>query len=321
MDTVQALLESSASLVRVPTASDAVYKNECVYSFHTPFHEGGLWVSLSSWIGTAPVWAGTSDALFLRIVQERRLKETNDESMGTVPTEDPSSTSTSTSSTDSATATNAPMKVAIGVPGGFPLDRYETISTYSILVVDNSTKDPSTGAPVIVAEVPYTSEDRHTFPVLVAQAVEAILHHAGTTLQQDVQAWALDQDDIPVSKYAADLPFIDNGVTISPDPTAWQCQKYGATDQGVWLNLSDGFMGGGRKHWDGSGGTNGAVEHYQETNQQYPLVVKLGTIHVDTNTKTVQADCYSYAPDEDGPVKIPNLGELLQKRGIDVAAM
>ena len=71
-------------------------------------------------------------------------------------------------------------------------------------------------------------------------------------------------------------------------------------------------MGGGRKNWDGSGGSNGALDHFNETNQQYPLVVKLGTITSDIST----ADCYSYAPDEDGPVLVPNLADLLEKRGI-----
>lgn len=67
----------------------------------------------------------------------------------------------------------------------------------------------------------------------------------------------------------------------------------------------------------GSGGTNSAIDHYHATGQQYPLVVKLGTITSDIQT----ADCYSYAPDEDGPVKIPNLIELLNKRGIKVTSM
>lgn len=41
------------------------------------------------------------------------------------------------------------------------------------------------------------------------------------------------------------------------------------------------------------------------------------TITEDVST----ADCYSYAKDEDGPVKIPNLKELLEKRGIMVAGL
>ena len=49
------------------------------------------------------------------------------------------------------------------------------------------------------------------------------------------------------------------------------------------------------------------------------MVVKLGTITAEGST--VHADCYSYAKDEDGPVKIPNLKELLAKRGIQVAGL
>lgn len=95
-----------------------------------------------------------------------------------------------------------------------------------------------------------------------------------------------------------------------------QCQKSGDKEN-IWLNLSDGFIGGGRKNWDGSGGSNGAVEHFEETGEKFPLVVKLGTITENIET----ADCYSYAKDEDGPVKIPNLAQLLEKRGIKVCGM
>ena len=47
------------------------------------------------------------------------------------------------------------------------------------------------------------------------------------------------------------------------------------------------------------------------------IVVKFGTITEDYTT----ADCYSYARDEDCPVLIPNLRELLENRGIRIAGM
>ena len=62
------------------------------------------------------------------------------------------------------------------------------------------------------------------------------------------------------------------------------------------------------------------MDHFKETGEKYPLVVKLGTITADSSGK-VTADCYSYAKDEDGPVLIPNLKELLAKRGIQVAGL
>jgi len=120
-------------------------------------------------------------------------------------------------------------------------------------------------------------------------------------------------ESVPVSKYAASLPFVNPDKKISPSPTSWACEISGATEN-LWLNLSDGFVGGGRKNWDGSGGSNGALDHYAETGKAYPLAVKLGTITGDPRT----ADCYSYAGDEDGPVKVPNLKELLARRGIKV---
>lgn len=84
------------------------------------------------------------------------------------------------------------------------------------------------------------------------------------------------------------------------------------------LNLSDGFIGGGRKFFDGSGGSNGALDHFnaeKEKGNFYPLVVKLGTI-------TAQgADVFSYAPDEDDLVKDPLLAQHLQHWGIDSMRM
>ena len=69
---------------------------------------------------------------------------------------------------------------------------------------------------------------------------------------------------------------MDNGVKIKPQ--GWQCSRCDKTDN-LWLNLTDGAILCGRKFWDGSGGNNHAVDHYNETN--HPLAVKLGTITPD----------------------------------------
>ena len=198
-------------------------------------------------------------------------------------------------------------KLAVGISGGYE-DKFETLHRYSVVVMDATNG--------IEAELPYDDTTKHTFPADVTNSIESIIHHAGLAVKQDLSAWELN-DEIPISKYAAGLPFVDNGVIIPSDPSEWTCQKTGKTSEHLWLNLSDGYIGGGRKHWDGSGGTNGALDHYIETGERYPLVVKLGTITEDIDT----ADCYSYAKDEDGPVKIPNLKELLEKRGIKIAGL
>jgi len=152
--------------------------------------------------------------------------------------------------------------------------------------------------------------------MLVSNVCDAIIAHQGARSMDSCANWEDDQD-LKDSKYAKDLVQVAPEKKISPHPKDWVCEKSGDT-QNLWLNLSDGFIGGGRKFWDGSGGSNGAVEHFNDEHSKgnfYPLAVKLGTI-------TPQgADVYSYAPDEDRMVKDPYLAQHLQHWGIDVMRM
>jgi ubiquitin carboxyl-terminal hydrolase 5/13 len=300
-------IEALASRCRVATPSQPVLHSECAYTFYTPYSsDEGIVVNLNTFMGTIPKLAFANTAtsssssssqnrdIFLRIVKNRMEKQMV-ENEGT-PEE------------------SKPTKLAIGVEGGFGTDddKYETITKHSIVVLENPSK--------VIVEVPFDVNDddgKANFPKEVVDSVSSVIHHVGLAVQQDLTAWE-DDEEVPVSKYCLDLPFIDNGVTISPHPKTWKCEKHGTTEN-LWLNLSDGFIGGGRKHWDGSGGSNGALDHFIETGEKYPLVVKLGTITAEGST--VHADCYSYAKDEDGPVKIPNLTEILAKRGIQVAGL
>jgi len=233
------------------------------------------------------------DALYVRIVKRKELKVNSAEFKGEEKDEEEKVT-----------------KLGVGVDGGFQSEeeKYVTLSEYSIVAMSPKGE--------ILVDLPYNDETKKDFPMQVSSSADAIVSHTGLVMQQDVKEWELDEEPKPVSKYCEQLEFVDNGVVINPDPSSWKCEKSGDTEN-LWLNLSDGFIGGGRKFWDGSGGSNGALDHFHETGDKYPLVVKLGTITADVNT----ADCYSYAKDEDGPVKIPNLADLLDKRGILVAAM
>eukprot|EP01045_Picozoa_sp_COSAG04_P006486 COSAG04_NODE_319_length_16893_cov_23.060141_15_plen_667_part_00 len=139
-------------------------------------------------------------------------------------------------------------------------------------------------------------------------------------------AWAGD-DNEGLAKDYPDLPLVENGKTISPERADWKCDATGdvlgdktgrGTSQSLWVNLSDGFIGGGRKNPDGSGGNNTAIDHYEQLKAQgrhYPLVVKLGTISPEG------ADIYSY--DEDTSVTMPEerLAQLLARLGIDMMSM
>lgn len=300
---------------RVARTHDTVYNDECVYSFHSPYtSEKGILVNLATFLATCEDYIqynvnsihdndGEVYSAFVRIVKQKVINKKEDKEEG--------------EKEDNKEKAVAITKLGVGIDGGFPsaADQEVVLSKYSIVLWHNYEGK-------IDLEIPFCEEtSSHLFPEYITSSVQSIVQHVGTQLQQDVQAWELEEEPKPVSKFCYTLPFVDNGVTVSPYPKDWRCQMYphdsDNTNNNLWLNLSDGFIGGGRKHWDGSGGTNGALEHYMETNKQYPLVVKLGTITSDPTT----ADCYSYDPDEDGPVLIPNLAELLAKRGILVSSL
>ena len=293
-------IETLAHRCRVATPSDTVLHSECAFTFHNPFsRDEGILVNMNTFIGTVPelVFAANPSQdsdIFLRIVKTRVEKK------------------------DEKKEDNQPTKIGIGVEGGFSTenDKYETITKNSIVVMKNNTSMTES----VLVEVPFDVNDdsaNEKLPETVVKSAKSIIHHVGLAIQQDLTAWE-DDEEIPVSKYFEDLPFVDNGVKISPDSKSWKCEKTGAAEN-LWLNLSDGFIGGGRKNWDGSGGSNGALDHFEETGEKYPLVVKLGTITAEGSV--VHADCYSYAKDENGPVKIPNLGELLKARGIELMGL
>jgi len=222
------VIERLSNQCRVASAFDAVQNHECVYSFHSPFTtDQGILVNLDTFAGTVDAMAmlfGSEQAVFVRIVSKRVEKE--------LPPGE-------------AEAAAAPTKLAIGVEGGFATEdaKYETISTHSVVALEKG----ADGAVKVLAELPYSEETKASFPEAVQKSVDSVLNHAGVSTQQQVQEW--HGEETPVSKYCENLPFVDNGVIIDPDPKAWKCEKTGATEN-LWLNLSDGFIGGGRKHWD-----------------------------------------------------------------------
>jgi ubiquitin carboxyl-terminal hydrolase 5/13 len=313
------LIQKTSARCRTATANDAVLHGECAYTFHTPFTTPrGILVSLDSFVGMCQekVFSQKKDqqeeALFLRIVKNRIVLD------DAVAADEPTLTplAIDTTKDDAAAAVSASHTISL-------LDdhkKYDIVSTYSVVLVKDGT---------IVAELPYvpkssttTPTSTTTLPDHVVASVESILCHAGISTQHDVQASTFTTD-IPMTKYAADLPFVANtSDTIDPNDAAqWKCQQTNTTrdKDNLWMNLSDGFLGGGRQHWDGTGGTNGALDHYRATG--FPLVVKLGTISRNDSNGKVTADCYSYAPDEDGPVIVPNLKEWLERRGVKVESM
>ncbi|ETO30821.1 hypothetical protein RFI_06296, partial [Reticulomyxa filosa] len=115
------------------------------------------------------------------------------------------------------------------------------------------------------------------------------------------------------SKHSEALLQLDpQNIRVSPNPKDWKCAACGANTN-LWLNLSDAYIGCGRRQPDGSGGCGAASQHYDATNRIYPLSVKLGTITPDG------ADVYSY--DEDDMVKDSFLAAHLSHWGINIMSL
>ncbi|EFJ49271.1 hypothetical protein VOLCADRAFT_90020 [Volvox carteri f. nagariensis] len=250
--------------VRVPSYSDKVYKDECMFTYDSPESPGGLYVNLSTFQGFGEEMVAldqqrTGAGLYLHLRYKRAAGQL---------------------------LLNAPT---------FRLDKRQ-----SLVVMAQGGKER--------LEVPLPCPD---LPERVLQSIDGVQRHESVTAADAV---AVFEEPRRVSKYAAGLEQLNTGRKISPNPADWRCDETGAKEN-LWLNLSTGFIGSGRKNWDGSGGNGAALRHFEATGRRYPLVVKLGTITPHS------ADVYSYAPDEDDMVTDPHLAQHLAYWGIDIMQM
>ncbi|KAM7358302.1 ubiquitin specific protease 5 [Cochliomyia hominivorax] len=275
------------STIKVPCDNQAIYKDECMYSYDNPESPTGLYVSLSSFLGFGEEYVKryaekTGNYVFLHIYREKHLKEDAGKAE------------------DEAGPERKITRLAIGVEGGYndnDTKNYEYKNNYSIVVM-----------PDIENKMPFPSND---FPLLVTQSVESILAQdsAISKLEKQMLTGTWDGEVRQVSKFSESLQQLNNGKKIPP--SGWKCEKCDLTNN-LWLNLTDGSILCGRKFFDGSGGNDHAVEHYREFG--YPLAVKLGTITADG-----KSDVFSYP--EDDMVIDSKLEEHLAHFGINMAAM
>jgi ubiquitin carboxyl-terminal hydrolase 5/13 len=287
-ESVLQVIRAELCKLRVPSAHDKVYKDECVLSFDSPYSTGGLYVNLATLQGYgADYWrkdaANTNSKLYLHEVWEQTLK--------------PKAASTAEEKSEDA----APTKLAIGTEDGFNAfeSPYDTtkIDTLCVLMPDGT---------CTTIDLPCTD-----VPEFVTNVINGVIAHDGMRNKMQIDTWSADSE-IKESKYSTSLIQLPSeGKKISSNPKDWKCEMSGDTEN-LWLNLSTGYIGGGRKNWDGSGGSGAALIHFEETGKQYPLCVKLGTITAHS------ADIWSYAPDEDTLVTDSKLAEHLSHWGIDI---
>uniref|UniRef100_A0A8C5AEW6 Ubiquitin carboxyl-terminal hydrolase n=1 Tax=Gadus morhua TaxID=8049 RepID=A0A8C5AEW6_GADMO len=155
-----------------------------------------------------------------------------------------------------------------------------------------------------------TSEDLATMPDVVKERVSLSMagFMSADSVSHALQVQQWDGEVRQESRHAVDLKQLDNGLKIPP--SGWRCEVCDLQEN-LWMNLTDGKVFCGRRYFDGTGGNNHALLHFQQTG--FPLAVKLGTITPDG------ADVYSY--DEDDMVLNPKLPEHLSHFGIDMMTM
>lgn len=284
-------LAALAPRVRIARAADRVYRDECVLSFDSALSPDGIYTNLATFLSYgAPFRRFDRDArnnalaVYLHQRHTKTLKEKD--------------------IAEEKDASSAPTKLAIGGDGGFavnPDDKFTITKRHDIVVYDVTTDKE-------IARVPLDSAD---VPARIKEATDAVLIHAGSVVAEEVATW---QEELKETKYADHLVQVESPPKISSNPAHWKCQAPTCDKQeNLWLNLSDGFIGCGRKNWDGTGGCGAALDHYAETGGIYPLSVKLGTITAEGG------DVYSYAPDEDDMVSNKHLTKHLAHFGINVA--
>uniref|UniRef100_A0AAR2M179 Ubiquitin carboxyl-terminal hydrolase n=1 Tax=Pygocentrus nattereri TaxID=42514 RepID=A0AAR2M179_PYGNA len=282
MAEVSEVLMSVLSTVRVPRPGDRVHKDECAFSFASPESEGGLYVCMNSFLGFGGQFverhhARTGQRAYLHITRTRKKEDDNSSGSGDPPKKKPT-------------------RLAIGIEGGFDVEQEQYEEDVKVVLFPDRQE--------------VTSEDLATMPDVVRERVSlsmaGLLAADSVSHALQVQQW--DGEVRQESKHAAELKQLDNGVKIPP--SGWRCEVCDLQEN-LWMNLTDGKVLCGRRYFDGSGGNNHALQHFQQTG--YPLAVKLGTITPDG------ADVYSY--DEDDMVLDSKLAEHLSHFGIDMMTM
>lgn len=273
-------LSQHLTKIKSPFGGEKVFKDECAFCFDNPESETGLYVCMNKFIGLGKrfvesYYRKTGNAVFLHLKRIRKELPQEEES----PPE------------------KKPTKMAIGLEGGFNPDekKYVFEEQNSVVVLPEWTVIPL---------------DTPDLPDIVQISVAAILgaDDAWKLAEAAAMSGTWEGEKRKVSKHAENLKQLDNGKKIPP--CGWKCEKCDLTTN-LWLNLTDGSILCGRRFFDGSGGNNHAVEHYEV--MRNPLAVKLGTITIDG------ADVFSY--DEDDMVEDPYLAKHLAHFGINITSL
>ncbi|KAJ2536543.1 ubiquitin C-terminal hydrolase Ubp14, partial [Coemansia sp. RSA 1933] len=135
--------------------------------------------------------------------------------------------------------------------------------------------------------------------------VSAVVNAVEAAKRSEIKAWT---DEVAACEHFDGLEQAPgDGFALDNLHSCSTCEKR----ENLWLCLGCGHVGCGRRQYDGSGGNNHAVGHFEQTGHR--VSVKLGTI-----TPEGTADAYCYACDDN---KLdPALADHLKIFGISVLA-
>jgi len=200
MDNLEALSEG----LRVPVRT---WKDECAFSFLTPETSPmGLFLNLTTFQAFSEDFIRsdverTGNSLYLNI-KWNRIQDTNKKPK-----------------LEESAVVN---KLAIGVEGGFEAaSPGKIIKEYSVVVF-----------PDLDEKIPYSSQ----LPAQLVQVIDAVIAMDDASHEIEVASWSAEEELLFESKFYKELPQLENGIKISPDPKTWRCAESGMTEN-LWLNL------------------------------------------------------------------------------------
>lgn len=265
--------------VKIPNKRTDIHKSECMFSHDTTKSKGGLFICLNTFLCASKMYVNklakkTGKKVYLNIVEIPKTKEEESEKNETL-------------------VEFGKEKVKI-----FTEDNQEYDKLLSIVLIKNGT-DSNTIIPL----------PNKNIPKVVQESVDAVLK--GDSVQKK-QSIVKVQQNLKESIFSNKLIQLENPPIISNNPKDWKCADCDITED-LWLNLSTGKIGCGRKNPDGSGGNGHALDYFEKTGYKYPLVLKLGTATPEGG------DVFSYS--EGNMVIDTKLKEHLQHFGLDLSKM
>ena len=206
-----AAMQSALPRVAVAEAHSRVFKEECAYSFDTPYAPGGLFTNLSTFVSFGASFvaldaARSSCPVYLHQTWSRIEREKQEDK----PKEEVT-------------------KLAIGVEGGFQVEEVaEVEKKYQIALVHG---------PDDISFLAFPSDQ---LPMKISMSAQSVIDHSDAAMDEKVQEW---QDELRETKYAEALIQVPSPPKISSSPADWVCGCGCGLKENLWMNLSDGYIG------------------------------------------------------------------------------